>query len=419
MKFRFFSSNGMSSRLALAVAAACVGMSASAAPSFVLPERLYALPGHECCVYYSNVFSSVVPRNYAFEAVACVGRAQAERWCWTPAATDAGREVELVLRAWNDDGVVAVATSRVQVAASPANPGRTARLALFADSLTNCGYQDELFRILRADGFSGYKPVGTRRGRAPGNVPHDGFGGYDCKAFLTTYSVSEDELANVQDAAERSQLAALGVPAKVVNEWQRELLKSPLVRLSDGKKTVDVRHWLLCASDGVPPDLVVVQLGVNAIFGVRGSAAEIRREILARVIPEFSAFLGALRPHMPNAVFGIVTSPIGSGQDGFAANYGASAGEVQHRISTFELNRALAEYVGALRDPCIELVPVAQAVDPVNGYPHAEESAGARTSAKTIRAKNALHPTQSGGFQMADAIAAWFECRWNDWEASK
>lgn len=405
--------------LATAVAAALAAMHAGAAPSFVVPGRLYAAPGRECCVYYSNVFSSIVPRNYAFEAESRAGRARAEKWCWTPSAADAGREVELVLRAWTDGGVAAAATTRVLVASAPENPGRTARLALFADSLTNCGYQDELFRILRADGFTGYSPVGSRRGKGPGKVPHDGYGGYDCKAFLTTYSVSEDELSRVQDEAERSQLASLGVPATVVDEWQRELLKSPLVGLSGGKKVVDVPGWIRRASGGVPPDLVVVQLGVNAIFGVRGSAAEMRRDILGRVIPEFSAFLGALRPHMPNAVFGIATTPVGCGQDGFAENYGASAGEVQHRISVFELNRALAEHVEKLHDPLVEIIPLAQAVDPRYGYPHAEEPAGARVSAKTIRAKNALHPSKSGGLQMADAIAAWFECRWNHWEVSK
>ena len=396
----------------LALVAAKAG---ETSPGFVLPARLHAAPGHECNVYFRNVFSSVTPQNYAFEAESPVGRAQIERWCWTPSPADAGRLVPLVLRAWNDAGCVAAVTVTVEVASVPFRPERTSRLALFADSLTNSGYQDELFRVLRADGFSGYTPVGSRRPRLAGRVPHDGYGGYDCKAFLSYYNVTEEEFARVQDSAEREQLKALGVPVKVVAEWQRELLKSPLVTVENGRKKVDVSAWMTRASGGVPPEVVVIQLGVNAVFGLRGDARAMRQDIRTRVIPEFDQFLAALRPHMPKAVFAIATVPLGCGQDGFGANYGAKSGEIQHRITVFELNRELIAHVRDLADPLVEIIPLAQAIDPRFGFLHAEERANARTDETIRRDRNALHPSASGGCQMADALAAWYACRWNEW----
>jgi len=385
--------------------------------SLEIPSRLYAAPGREANVYFKNVFASLTPGNYAFEASCEAGRAQKERWTWTPKASDAGKSVKLVLRAWTDAGCVAEAETTVVVAAAPKTPGRKVKLALFADSLTNCGYQDELAKALWADGFSGYTPVGSRKPKMKGQVAHDGFGGYDCGSFLSYYNVSEDEFARVQDEAERKQLAALGVPVKIIAEWQRDLLKSPLVTPKDGKKTVDVPNWLKKATGGEPPDVVVIQLGVNSIFGIPGTAAQMRAYILERVIPGFDKLIAALRPHMPNAVFAVTTQPIGCGQDGFGANYGAMrGGETQHRITMFELNRAIREHVLGLGDPKIELVPLAQQIDPFYGYLHVERPANARTDEKLVRDDNALHPSACGGRQMADGLAAWFECRWNDWE---
>lgn len=388
--------------------------------SFELPSRLYAAPGREANVYFKNVFASVTPGNFVFEADCAAGRAQKERWTWTPEASDAGRTVKLVLRAWTDAGCVAEAETSVVVAPAPREPGRTVRLALFADSLTNCGYQDELAKALRADGFTGYTPVGSRKPKLAGRVPHDGFGGYDCNSFLTYYNVTEDEIERVQDKAEREQLKALGVPVKIVAEWQRSLLKSPLITPENGKKTVNVTNWLKKATGGTPPDVVVIQLGVNSVFGISGTAARKRDYIDKKVIPGFDRLIAALRPHMPEAVFAVTTQPIGCGQDGFGANYGAKrGGEIHHRVTMFELNRAIREHVLGLGDPKIELVPLAQQIDPFHGYLHVTRPANARTSETAVRDHNALHPSASGGRQMADALAAWFECRWNDWNASR
>lgn len=400
----------------LAVAALAVLLQAyevAAKPAFLIPSRLYAAPGLECNIYYKNVFDSVVPQNYAFQTYADKGRSELTRWCWTPGSGDAGKTVEVVVNAWNDDGLVAAATTTVEVAAAPVNPSRRLTFALFGDSLTNCKFQDAILADMREAGHSNYMPVGTRNGASPGSAAHDGFGGYTCDAFLLRYKVSDEEVENIQDAAEREQLKALGMPEKIIHAWQRDLLRSPLVVFRNGRKEVDVPAWLNKVNAGAAPDVVLIELGVNGVFSLRGEREELRATIREKVIPGFTRFIDALRPHMPDAVFAICTIPIGCGQDGFAVNYGAKWNEVQHRKIMFALNREIAEYVGERNDGKILLVPLAQAVDPFHSYIHAEAPAHARSKEKVVRDQNAVHLSGIGGWQMGDAIAAWLRCRWN------
>ena len=397
----------------VALVGAVCAFYADARPSFFIPERVYAAPGLECNIYYKDVFDSVVPQNYAFQTYAAKGRSEVSRWCWTPEAGDAGKTVEVVVNAWNDDGLVAAATTTVEVAAVPANPARRVTFALFGDSLTNSKFQDRILADMLEAGLANFVPVGSRRSENPGSAAHDGFGGYTCDAFLTRYKVSDEEIVHIQDAAEREQLKVLGVPEKIVHDWQRDLLRSPLVAFRDGRKEVDVPAWLAKVNGGAAPDVVLIELGVNNVFSYRGEAPELQARIRREVLPGFTKFIGALKPHMPKAKFAICTIPNGCGQDGFAVNYGAGWNEVQHRKIMFALNRELAAYVKESGDPDLTLVPVAQAVDPFYSYIHAEMPAHSRSKEIVVRDRNAVHPSAAGGEQMGDAIAAWLRCRWN------
>ena len=99
--------------LAAAVASA---LAVHAKPSFFLPERIYAAPGIECNVYFSNIFESFTPGRYAYEALSKKGKSQVERWTWTPTEAEAGISVQLVINAWSDEAPVA------SVSCTPSSP---------------------------------------------------------------------------------------------------------------------------------------------------------------------------------------------------------------------------------------------------------------------------------------------------------
>lgn len=395
---------------------AALSSAVSAKVSFSIPERLYAAPGLECCIYYKDVFVSVVPQNYAFHTSGKKGRSELTRWCWTPKPEDAGTSVTLVLNAWNDDGVAACATTVVEVAAAPADPKRRLTLALFGDSLTNCRFQDQILANMREAGFENYTPIGARASTGPDVAAHDGYGGYTCDTFLSRYCVSDEEVSNIQDAAEREQLKALGTPVKIIHAWQRDLLRSPLMAFKDGRKVLDVPGWLAKVNGGKAPDVVLIELGVNSVFSYRGEIPELREKIRNKVIPGFKRLIDALHPHMPNAVFAVCTQPIGCSQDGFAVNYGSNWNEIQHRKIIFALNREITDFVKEGGKAKLELVPVGHALDPFYAYIHSAKPAHSRTKETVLRDQNAVHPSREGGKQMGDTIAAWLRCRWDSFK---
>ena len=392
-------------KLIVALSALAAGFTASAKPSFYLPERIFAAPGIELNVYFKDVFDSVVPQNYAYQAYCRKGKAELARWCFTPEAADAGKEYELVVNAWNDDGLVAAVTTTVAVAAAPADPTRKVTLALLGDSMTNCRFQDQVLRDMREAGFTGYTPVGSRA-NAAGGAMHDGYGGYTFDTFLTRYKVSDEEVGHIQDAAEREQLKALGMPEKIVYAWQRDLLRSPLVKFENGRKSVDVRRWLDKINGGAQPDFVMIELGVNSVFSWRGEQPELRERARKELLPRAANLIARLRQDIPDATYLFCTQPIGTTQDGFAENYGANWNEVQHRKIMFALNREIDAYVAEQNDPKLLLVPLAHIADPIEGYIRGERPLNARSKAKVMKNVNAVHLSELGGYQVGDAIAA-------------
>lgn len=392
-------------KLIVALSALAAGFTASAKPSFYLPERIFAAPGIELNVYYKDVFDSVVPQNYAYVASCRKGKSELTRWCFTPAKEDAGKEYRLVINAWNDEGRVACVTSVVEVAATPKDPARRVTLALFGDSLTNCGFQNQILKVMQECGYTGYEPVGSRAS-ITGGAKHDGYGGYTFNTFFNNYRVSEEEVERIQDAAEREQLKALGVPVKIVHAWQRSLLRSPLVKFENGQKIVDVKAWLEKVNGGAQPDYVLIELGVNSVFGYVGDAAALRDRLQKEVIPDAKNFIARLRQDMPDSVYLLCTQPVGTSQDGYAANYGSTYNEVQLRKTLFALNREYDAMVKEMNDPKVRLLPLGHSVDPYGGYIQSVEPINARSKVKRTRQVNAVHLSAEGGLQMGDTIAA-------------
>lgn len=392
-------------KLIVALSALAAGFTASAKPSFYLPERIFAAPGIELNVYFKEVFDSVVPQNYAYVASCRKGKSELTRWCFTPAKEDAGKEYKLVINAWNDEGRVACVTSVVEVAAAPKDPAKRVTLALFGDSLTNCGFQNQTLRVMQECGYTGYEPVGSRAS-VTGGAKHDGYGGYTFNTFFNNYRVSEEEVERIQDAAEREQLKALGVPVKIVHAWQRSLLRSPLVKFENGQKVVDVKAWLDKVNGGAQPDYVLIELGVNSVFGYVGDEAALHERLQQEVIPDATNFIARLRQDMPDSVYLLCTQPVGTSQDGFAANYGSTYNEVQLRKTLFALNREYDAMVKAMNDPKVRLLPLGHSVDPYGGYIQSVEPINARSNVKRTRQVNAVHLSSDGGLQMGDTIAA-------------
>ena len=388
------------------------------APVIRLPKELYAAPGLECNVYFGNVLFSVTPWCYAMQGESPVGRSERERWTFLPTEADAGKRYPLVINAWTDDGLAASATTVVRVASSVRKGSDRIAVALFGDSLTNCRWQDRVYEVMRMRGLNGYSPVGARRSENP-DVMYDGYGGFTFETFLERYGFAEDEISSVQDKAEREQMLALGTPKKMANERQRDLLKSPILRFENGKKILDVRGWMERVNGGTEPDVILILLGVNGIFHLKGEVGELRKWIRENRMPQAQRFLDALRKEMPHAQYCFLDPITGCSQDGFAANYGAGCNKVQYMKIVLAFDLELDDFVMRQNDGKIRMVPFAYGIDPVHGYLEREVPANAHCDVLVRRQDNAIHCSTSGGKQLGDVVASWFLCNWEGLKEAK
>ncbi len=370
-----------------------------------LPETVYAVPGIESCIYFRNVIDSAVPGSYAYEVFCERGTQEKSRWAWTPGEEDAGKSFELELRLFNDYGMAVSGKTRIVVSGPPADPERKITLALLADSGVNCKYAEHLMTVMRSGGFPNYTPVGSHAGQGqvpePGGIAHDGYGGFSWNCFLSRWLYSQEELPQAQNEAERQQMESFGIVKLPKDDWR---LRSPLLRLENGKKILDIPRWLDRINAGKAPDFIVIQLGGNDMSDCRVEDLDAR---VAKVMERAGTLLRELRRNAPGSVIGVTTSPIGCGQDGFGANYGCRESEYQFRRCIHRYNRELTELVRGLDDPKIVSVPLHHTIDPENSYLCADLPAHARTERKVRRQINALHPTLEGGAQLGDALYCW------------
>ena len=375
-----------------------------------LPEVIYAVPGIECNIYFENVLDTAVYSNYVCE-VRCERGTQGEhRWFWTPDKEDAGAAFDLELSVINDYGKLLSGKCKVVVAAEAVAPERNFTLSLLADSGVGCRYPDHILKVMREYGFANYTPVGShsKAGKTAGvgEAMHDGYGGFSWKCFLNRWCYSVEELPDVQNEAEAEQMRAIGVVDVPKSNAYR--LRSPLLKLVEGKVVADLPGWLQKINGGNAPDYIVIELGGNDIFKARPEEID---EKVAQVMENASKLLAELRKVAPQALIGVTTCPLGCGQDGFGKNYDCMQSRYQYRRNAHRYNRELIELIRNLGDERIVIVPIHQAIDPVGSYVTVEIPAHARSSRSVIRFNNGLHPTLEGGYQLGDAIASWLMTR--------
>ena len=371
-----------------------------------LPEVIYAAPGIESNIYFENILDSANAKAYAFEVKCAKGAQGNTRWFWTPDKKDAGKSFDLELRLFNDYGRVLTGKCKIVVAGEPADYKRKITLALLADSGVNCAYPAHLLKVMRENGFVNYTPVGKHAGGGKpvvkGGVAHDGYGGFSWNSFLERWAYTPDELPKAQNEAEKQQMRALGV--KDAPKSQRYRLCSPLLKVVNGKKVVDIPGWFKAINEGKAPDFIVIQLGGNDIFSARTDTLDSR---CAEVMKKARTLLTCLRKHAPDTVIGVTTCPYCCSQDGFGANYRCYQSQYQYRRNASAYNRAIAALIKEMKDPKLKLIPLHQAIDSDSSYITRKVPFHARSKKTVVRDINALHLTTEGGYQLGDAIYCW------------
>ena len=374
--------------------------------NLTLPETVYTAPGLETNIYFENVIDSATPEAYAVEVKCPRGTHGNKRWFWTPDAKDAGKEFVLELRLFNDWGMIASKKCKVVVAREAADRKAKITLALLGDSGVNCRYPTHLLNVMRERGYANYTPVGKHSGSGkpvvPGGIAHDGYGGFSWQSFLERWVYSTGELPQAQNEAEKEQMRALGV--RNIPQSQMYRMRSPLLKVVNGKKVLDIPGWFGAINKGKAPDFIVIQLGGNDVFSTR---AEKLDERIKYVMGNARKLLAELRKHAPNAKIGVASGVCGCAQDGFGANYNCYQSKYQYRRNILRYTREIAALVKELNDPKLSFIPMHHNIDPENSFITGSFPVHARSKQKVVRLRNALHPSITGGYQLGDAIACW------------
>ncbi len=372
----------------------------------VLPEMIYAAPRIESNIFFENIVDTANINAYAIEVKSPVGRHYTNRWSWTPRPNDAGKTFELELRLFNDHGLVISGKTKIYVAREPKEYKKSIRLALLGDSLLLCQYPERLRDIMKQSGFVNYVPVGsyTPSGKIPqpGDMAHDAYGGFAWSDFLKRWKYSIHAVNGIQDKAEREQMIALGVINVPKSDDYR--MRSPLLRLENGKPVLDIPNWLKRINNGRSPEFIIIELGGNDVFN---ASAERLDEYVASSMRNARKLLAELRKHAPDSQIGVTTGQVGCSQDGFGLNYGCRQSSYQYRRNIQRYNREITKLIKELNDPAIEIVPIHHNIDSVNSYIKRSRKVHSRSQVSESVHVNALHPNLEGGYQVADSIYGW------------
>lgn len=202
----------------------------------VIPDKIYAVPGRECSVYFFNLAPLGFPGS--IEVTTPAGRQDEKRWRFVPEAEDAGKTFPLQIEWKTPDGkTLAVCKSTVKVAPEVAK--KEISILLLGDSLIESSrFPKFLRRQLLEDGYS-VKFIGSHTDNGEpatqsDDLLHEGIGGWGFVDFASRWCDSDH-----------------------YKKGKSHLLSA------EGK--FDFQAYLDKYNDGKAPDFILISLGANDV----------------------------------------------------------------------------------------------------------------------------------------------------------
>lgn len=346
-----------------------------------LPPTIYAVVGQEMNLYFDNVVLVLNPENYAFDVSCPRGRQQADRWTYTPAAADVGT-VPFQLDVRNEQNeLIAQARCELKIAGAESGDKPPVSMLLIGDSLTHASiYPQRLAESCQASGQKLQLVGSFGPGGMPGEIRHEGYGGWTAKRFATHYR----EVARTGDYKDR------GSPF---------LYPQP-----DGDPQLDFTRYCRDVNEGRLPEIVTIFLGPNDVFSATDETIEATIDDMLR---NYDALIQMVRTASPDIrIAAMLPVPPAASQDAFGANYANGQTRWQYKRNQHRLvERMLAAYDGREQDK-IDVVPTYVNLDCRRHYPFdpAQPDGAADQGG---RQNNGVHPAAAGYRQIGDTLYAW------------
>lgn len=358
----------------------------------ILPPVIHALTGLEANLYFDNVSLLLNPASVAVDVTCARGIQQNERWTWTAKPDETGEfPLGLELRD-GGNAVIARASSVVRVGSRKVDPvpDRPVTLLMIGDSLTAASiYPGQVLALAKEDGLPltliGTRGPGVEEGQAPGEVRHEGYGGWTAERFATYFTGK-----------------ARGGPYR---ECGSPFLYKSDPENADEMPKLDFDRYCAEFNGGKGPDFVTILLGCNDTFQATDETIEERIDAFQRHTETLLAMIHATSPETRIGL--ILPMPPAASQDAFGANYGSGQTRWQYQRNRHRLVERMTAVFSGRENAGIHLVAAHLNLDPFHGFPSVTAPAHARTEVMTTRRNNGVHPSAEGYRQIGDAIYAW------------
>ena len=363
---------------------------------FFLPEHIYAVPGIECNIYFSNILLAVNPANYVFDVSCKVGRNDVKRWRFTPTAADEGKTYPLTVKVYNQYGApAAYGKTTIHVAPADAGKGKPISILVVGDSLTNATvYPTRLHTLCKQPGNPKLTMIGSHCGGGrtpvPGGVAHEGYGGWTWKAFLS----------RLPDEAKLQKMTPV----------QKNYATNKFLVLKNGKPVFDLAAYLKKYNQGKAPDVITFQLGVNDVFSADETNLQQR---IKTILADADKLIAAFRKVAPDALIGVGYVTPGANQDAFGTNYKCGQTAWGYRRNHFRLNQAMAKHFVKYKGTRLVMIPSNVGLDTENNFPVRKEAVNSQNKTTVIRQSNGVHPAPAGYNQIGDTFYAWLKNQLN------
>jgi lysophospholipase L1-like esterase len=345
----------------------------------VLPPTIYAVVGQEMNVYLDNVSLTLNPDNYAFDISCARGRQQADRWTYTPAAEDVGT-IPFQIDVRNEQNeLIARACCALRIMAPPGEAKPVSLLAI-GDSLTHASvYPKRLFELCNASGPKLSLVGSFGPGGMPGEIRHEGYGGWTAKRFATHYR----ETARQGDYKDR------GSPF--------------LYAQTEGEPKLDFARYCQDVNGGQLPDVVTIFLGPNDTFAGTDETIE---SVIDDMLKHYDELIAMIRQAGPEiCIAAMLPVPPAASQDAFGANYASGQTRWQYKRNQHRLvERMLAAYANREQEK-LYLVPTYVNLDCRRNYP--TSAINPEAPDQSGQQNNGVHPAESGYRQIGDTLYAW------------
>ena len=353
-----------------------------------LPEKIYAVPGIECNIYFKNIFFAINHANYVFDVDCPKGKQEEKRWTYIPWRNEVDKSYPLTVRVYDEKGLVAEASTTIYVTSADAGKGKNLSILVVGDSLTNATeYPRQLLTLCNKEKAPLLTMVGSHAGggKKPvaNGVAHEGYGGWTWGTFRTQYVTNPKH-----------------------RNYNTYRAKSKFIFEKNGKRVFSLTDYVKKYNKGKMPDVITFQLGVNDIFGATAKTLDDR---IKTTLANADALIALFRKEAPNAVIGVGFVTSGANQDAFGNNYKSNQTSFGYYRNHFRLNQAMAKHFASRINDKFVMIPSNVNLDTENNFPMAKTRINTRNLTPVIRQNNGVHPDKNGYRQMGDSYYAWLK----------